>query len=94
MRRSEFTDVSRVIHTGPVKVCCVTLAADGAAADCQIYDGESSNGRQVTHIEALTGTTFGWGPGVGVEFHNGIYVVCSSTAAKVTVTFEPLSRKG
>lgn len=92
-RESEFTDVSSVIHTGPAKVCCVILAADNNNADCQVYDGESSNGKQKTHLEALSGTTFGWGPGVGVTFHNGIYVVCSSTAAKVTVTYEPLARK-
>ncbi len=90
---SEYTNKSRVIHKGPCIVCCVMLAADGAAADCQVYDGENDKGELKAHLESLEGTTFRWQLTYGTDFDYGIYIAVSSTAAKVTVTYTPESRK-
>jgi len=90
--RAEYTAKSRLIHKGPLKFCCAMLAADGANSDCQVYDGESANDDLKAHVEAISGTTFGWAPPGGVKFHKGLYVALSANA-KVTVTFTPVSRK-
>lgn len=93
MDRSEYTNTSRLIHTGSCVVKSVHLAGDGANADCQVYDGGGTNGTLKAHIEALSGTSSTWRPGDGTEFHNGIYIAVNATTAKVTVTYEPVSRK-
>lgn len=93
-RRSDYTNTSRIIHKGPLKICCVLLAADGNNEDCQIYDGENANGELKCHLESLSGTSFSWGPGLGVKFHNGLYIAVRSATSKVTVTYTPLSRGG
>ena len=90
---SEYTNTSRIIHKGPCVVCCVMLAGDGAAADCQVYDGESVNDELKAHIEAISGTTFHWGPGLNVKFHRGIYIAVNADTTKVTITYAPLSPK-
>lgn len=90
---SEYTHTSRIIHKGPCVVCCVMLAADGANADCQVYDGESAKGKLRAHIEAVTGTTFAWSPGNGTDFDHGIYIAVNAETSKVTVTYLPESRK-
>ena len=92
-RASEYTKTSRIIYKGPCVVCCVMVAGDGANADCQVYDGESANDKLKAHIEALSGTTFHWGPGLRVKFHRGIYVAVNAATTKVTVTFSSLPVK-
>ncbi len=94
MARSEYTNTSRVIYKGPCKFCCVMLAGDGQNVDCQVYDGESANDTLKAHVEAISGTTFHWSPLLGVDFYHGIYIAVNRAEAKVTVTFEPTSRKG
>ncbi len=91
--RSDYTNTSRVIHKGPLEICCVLLAADGNNEDCQIYDGENANGEFKSHLESLSGTSFTWGPGLNVKFNNGLYIAVRSATSKVTVTYRPLSRK-
>lgn len=88
--RSDYTNTSRVIYKGPMKLCCVMLAGDGSNADCQVYDGENVHGELKAHIEALSGTTFGWYPPYGVKFDNGLYIAVSATSAKVTASYHPL----
>lgn len=88
---SEFTNTSRIIHKGPCVVCCIVVAGDGAAADCQIYDGENDKGELKAHIEALSGTSFPWRPGTGTDFDRGIYIAVNAATTKVTVTYTPLS---
>lgn len=90
---SEYSNESRQIFIGPVLVFCVCIAGDGAQADCQVYDGSSTNGKLKVHLEALSGTTFQWNPGVGVHFDNGIYLAVKANTTKVTVTFMPLRKK-
>lgn len=91
--RSDFTTSSRVIHKGPLEIHGVLLAGDSAGVDCQVYDGESTKGLLKCHLEALTGTSFSWGPHLGVTFRKGLYIAVSSNSARVTVVYEPLSRK-
>lgn len=81
-----------VLHNGPCFVSGVTLAADGQNCDAQIYDGINTNGEEKIHLEALTGTSFKWGPHPRVKFNNGIYVVVSRAEAHVMVTYIPLER--
>ncbi len=88
--RLDYTSVSRALHHGKCGLMMISLAADGADADCQVYDGVDANGRQVAHLEALSGTTavvvF---PEDGFLEH-GLYVVVNASTSKVTVQFAPL----
>ncbi len=88
---SEYTNTSRVLYRGPCLVYNVHLAADGAQADCQVYDGVNANGTLKAHIEALSGTSFDWDPDKGVQFDFGIYVAVNANTSKVTVTYLPLA---
>lgn len=92
-RRAEYTNTSRIIHKGPLKISCVIVAAGGAAATCDIYDGESSSGDLKCHLEVANGLTYHWGPDVDVKFHKGLYIAVNAATTHVTVTFTPLSRK-
>lgn len=91
--KSIYTNESKLIHLGPCDVLGVQLAGDDANADCQVYDGENTNGELKVHLEALSGTSFHWSLGDGVDFDHGIYVVVNANTAKVTVIFKPKSKK-
>lgn len=90
---SDYTDTSRIIHSGPCIVRAVHIAADGANADCQVYDGLNALGKLKAHLEALSGTSYNWMPGDGTDFDFGIYIVVNANTTKVSVTFIPESRK-
>jgi len=90
---SEYTNTSRLIHSGPCVVKCVHIAGDGVNGDCQVYDGLSTSGQMKAHLEALSGTSYTWRPGEGTDFDFGIYIVVNAATTKVTVTYIPLSRK-
>ena len=90
---SVYTNASRVLHKGPCIVLAVHVAGDGANGDCQVYDGDSALGELKAHIEALSGTSYTWRPGVGTDFDNGIYLAVNAATTKVTVTYIPESRK-
>lgn len=81
-----------LIHKGPAILCGVCLAGDGGSADCQLYDGENTNGKEKIHLEVLTGTTFNWEPHCHVRINDGIYVVVSDNKAHVMVTYRGLER--
>ncbi len=91
--RTEYTDSSRKIYRGSCIVYSAHIAADGAVADCQIYDGESANGELKVHLEALTGTTESWLPGTGSRFDHGIAIVVNAATTKVSITFKPVANK-
>ncbi|MCK4794555.1 MAG: hypothetical protein KAV87_63080 [Desulfobacteraceae bacterium] len=88
--RTKFITLSGKIYEGSCIVDCVNVAGDGAAADCQIYDGENANAEQKAHIEALSGTTADWCPSEGSRFDYGIYVAVNAATTKVSVTFFPV----
>lgn len=89
---SDYTNASRVLYRGHCLVYNVHLAADGAQADCQVYDGVNAQGKLRAHIEALSGTSFDWDPDKGVHFDFGIYIAVNANTSKVTVTYEPLAK--
>lgn len=91
--RSEYTNTSRLIHSGPCLVYDVNLAGDGANADCQVYDGINASGLLKAHVEALSGTTEPWSPPGGVLFNAGLYIAVNASTSKVTATYHPVSRK-
>jgi len=91
--KSEYTNTSRIIHPGPCIVKNVTIAGDGANGDCQVYDGFNTSGTLKAHLEVLSGTTFSWQPGEGTDFDQGIYIEVNAATTKVTITYNPESRK-
>ena len=90
---SDYTNTSRLIHSGPCIVKSVFVSADGASGDCQVYDGLNNNGTLKAHVEVLTGTSYTWHPGEGTDFDQGLYIVVNAATTKVTVTYIPESRK-
>lgn len=90
---SDYTNTSRLILSGPCIVRAVHIAADGANADCQVYDGFNTSGKLKAHLEVLSGTSYTWRPGNGTDFDQGIYIAVNASTTKVTVTFDPESRK-
>jgi len=90
---SEYTNTSKLIHSGPCIVRTVHIAADGEKADAQVYDGFNDKGRFKAHLEVIQGTSYTWRPGDGTDFDQGLYIGVSGSGAKVTVTFIPESRK-
>ena len=90
---SDYTNSSRLIHSGPCIVKSVHVAGDGANGDAQIYDGPNDQGRLVAHLEVITGTSYTWRPGEGTDFDFGIYIAVNADTTKVTVTYIPESRK-
>ena len=90
---SEYTETSRVIVAGPCVVRSVVVSGDGASANCQVYDGVNALGKLKVWIAALDHMTGDWRPPGGVLFHAGIYIAVNASTTKVTVTFEPESRK-
>lgn len=90
---SEYTNTSRLIHSGPCIVKSVHVAGDGAPGDAQIYDGVNSSGTLKAHLEVLFGRSYTWRPGEGTDFDYGIYIAVNAATTKVTVTYIPESRK-
>ena len=82
--------VDGVIHIGPCIFHSCLLAADGANEDAQIFDSVSGNANEKFHLEAISGTTFGWRSTDGILFHQGIYVKVKDTGAHVMIEFHPL----
>lgn len=89
----ELTTVDRVIEHGPCRLCSVCISGDGAAGDCDVYDGESTADQKKVHLEVLSGTTFNFEPACGVFFRKGIYVVRNASTTNVMITYKPLTDK-
>lgn len=92
--QTEYTNESRAIHIGPCAVDDVTLAADGANTDCEVFDGLNDKGELKVHLEAISGTTFSWSPTHHANFLYGIFIKVLNANAKVTVMFKPKKRSG
>ena len=90
---SDYTATSRLVSSGPCIVRTVHVAGDGANGDCQIYDGVNALGELKAHVEVLSGTSYSWRPGDGTDFDFGIYIAVNAATTKVTVTYNPESRK-
>lgn len=92
MRVLEYSSVTEIqLHNGKCKLFSVTIACDGADGDCQLYDGQDTSGKQLTHLEALSGTSHQsyWSDGILCLL--GLHLVANATTTKVTVELEPLT---
>lgn len=87
--RIDYTTAARRFHAGKCLLQSVTLAADGADADAQIYDGMDTNGRQILHVEALTGQTAHIVFPEDILLENGLYVVVNAATSKLAAVFAP-----
>jgi len=88
--RLDYLTASRVVHKGPVALQSITIAGDGADGDAQVYDGLDTNGRQILHVEVLTGQTCHIVFPEDVRLEYGIYVVVSAATTKTTIQHKPL----
>lgn len=90
---SDYTNTSRLIHSGPCIVKAVHCAADGDNVWCKIYDGLNTSGKLKAFIKCAEDFSYTWRPGDGTDFDFGIYIEVVSDKAMVTVTYIPESRK-
>jgi len=84
---------SQVAHIGPCIVTSLIVTGDGGGAEVDIYDGLSDRGERKAHLEALSGTTFGWDPGCSTDFDKGIYIKITGDYTYATVCWIPESWK-
>jgi len=80
---------TQVIHIGPCLVCAVTISGKGAAGSCDIYDGRNANMELKSHLEVLTGTTFGLDLERPTDFDHGIYLAVGEITTYVTIQWIP-----
>lgn len=89
----DLTTAARIIFSGRCVLLSVLLGADGANEDCQVFDSRTGTGKEVLHLEALSGTSFQADFPGGVVMEQGIYVTVKDTGAHVSVNFAPLEKK-
>ena len=86
------TNTSSVLHLGPCIVGNIAISGDGAAGDCDVYDGENAKAERKYHLEVLTGVSFATGAAALKKFNYGVYVVVNAATTFVTVELIPLGR--
>lgn len=84
-----FLEADGIMNIGPCLVGLIAIAADGANADVDVYDGTNANGTKKAHLEALSGTTSSLPFKDYVRFHKGIYVDVNATTTKVMIEYLP-----
>ncbi len=84
--------VNSLVAPGPCVLLSATIAAEGAAADCDIYNGKNANAPSPAHLEALSGTTFHLDLEGPALFENGIFVEVNASTTHVMVEYIPLSQ--
>jgi len=90
---SDYTNTSRLIHSGPCIVRSVHIGCCGSAGYAQVYDGLNTNGTLKAYLALSDGDSYNWLPGDGTDFDQGIYIVVNAVTTHVTVTYIPESRK-
>lgn len=88
------TTTSQVVHIGPCIIHACLLSGDGGNVNAQIFDGQNANGVEKFHLEALSGTTFGWSSADGVLFHKGIYITVGDANAHTMVEYHGIKKGG
>ena len=83
--------IDGIVHIGPCVLISATIAANGAAGICLIYDGTNANGKQVSTIVAVDSTTFHADLDGHPIFYRGIYLDINVTTTEVTIEWVPLS---
>lgn len=91
--RTDYGNTSKTLHKGLALIIGATLAADGAVADMQVYDGVDTNGQQKLHIEAYTANTAHIVPAGPILCEEGIHVVVNAATSKWTLQYIPITRK-
>lgn len=92
--RTEHRAADALINKGPCIVFDIVLAANGANADVEIHDGDSTNDEKKFHLEALSGTSISWNSKRGTLFRKGIYINVNATTTEVMITFVPWEFEG
>jgi len=87
---TELTNTSRTIYKGPALLYSITISGDGAAGDCDVYDGVNSQGERKYHLEVGAGATVVVSLQNPVELDRGLYVKVNAATTFVTVQYEPL----
>ena len=88
----ELFNADNKYHIGPCLVFSATISGDGAAADCDIYDGSGVLDTKKHHLETASGTSFQWSSTPPVLFEKGIYVDLNASTTAVMITYIPISR--
>lgn len=90
---SKMYNASQVVYIGPCILVSVLISGDGAAGDCDVYDGTNSNEERKCHLEVPSGESFQWSPGQGTDLDKGIYLAVNAATTFVTITWIPESWK-
>ena len=85
-----FTNASKVLYIGPCIVGNIIISGDGAAGDCDIYDGVNASAERKYHLEVASGTSFATGAATLKKFNYGVHVVVNAATTFVTVEYIPL----
>uniref|UniRef100_A0A6M3JK37 Uncharacterized protein n=1 Tax=viral metagenome TaxID=1070528 RepID=A0A6M3JK37_9ZZZZ len=89
----KLVNVSQLVYSGACVVGGITISGDGAAGDCDVYDGVNTLAERKFHLEVLTGVTFSTGALQDNQFNHGIYIVVNAVTTFVTVSFRPPDEK-
>lgn len=81
---------NQVIIIGPARLVSVCISGDGAAADCDIYDGDNALMEKKLHLEAPSGESFSPDLASGVKMNFGIYVVVNAATTNVMIVYQPI----
>jgi len=87
-------NVTGLVNHGPCILYDVLMSADGANADCDLYDGDGTNDERKFHVETLSGTSISWNSKRGTLFRKGLYIVVNAATTFVSVTFVPFEYEG
>jgi len=82
----------QVINIGPCLVWDVTIAADGAVGNCDIYNGDNDQAEKKIHLEAISGTSFSWHGHTDVPWEYGIYLKVNASTTNVMITYMPVGK--
>lgn len=93
MHTLKLTTANVLLHIGRAKLLSVCISGDGAAGDCDIYDGVNNLGEKKAHLEVASGTSFNFIPSCGSYIDQGIYVVVNAATTNVMVTYQPLGKR-
>lgn len=84
---TDYVSVSSNIFKGKAIIESVMVMGDAGLAECSIYDGEDTNGKQKASMVALSGTMENWQPGRGCGIDRGIYISMNAATTKVSITY-------
>jgi len=90
---SDYTNTSKLIHSGPCIVKAVHTSSKNTNQEVCVYDGLNDKGALKARLRPSLYSSDNWRPGGGTDFDYGLYITVSSSDTYVTVTYIPESRK-